>query len=83
VLVGAAHHVEVPDCEGPRDRERLQCLRREVSLSCIELATLTVPHNVLRVGDRCGPIETLSESFSDKCSWAGMVTAGTSMYLLQ
>jgi hypothetical protein len=58
-------------------------LRREVSLSYIELATITVPHNVLRVGDRCGPTETLSEGFSDKCSRPDMVTAGTSVYLLQ
>jgi hypothetical protein len=54
----------------------------EVSLSCIELATLTAPHNVLRVGDRCGLIEALSESFSDKCSRPSMVTAGTIVYLL-
>jgi hypothetical protein len=58
-------------------------LHPEVSLSCIELATLTALHNVLRVGDRCGPIETLLESFSDKRSRPGMVAAGTSVYLLQ
>jgi hypothetical protein len=52
-------------------------------LPSIELATLAAPHNVLRVGDHCGPVETLSESFSDKGSRPGMVTAGTVMYLLQ
>jgi hypothetical protein len=47
------------------------------------LATFAALHNVLRVGDRCGLVETLSESFSDKGYRPGMVTAGTSMYLLQ
>jgi hypothetical protein len=42
-----AHHVEVPDCEGPRDGDRLQCLRREVSLPGIELAPFIAPHDVL------------------------------------
>jgi hypothetical protein len=42
-----------------------------------------MPHNVLRVGDRYGPVETLSESFSDKGSRPGMVNAGTGVYFLQ
>jgi hypothetical protein len=58
-------------------------LRWEVSLPGIELAPFTAPHNVLRVGDRCGPAETLSESLPDKCSWTGVVATGNGMYLLQ
>jgi hypothetical protein len=54
-----------------------------MSLSSIELAPFTAPHDDLRVGDRRGPVETLSESFSDKCSQTGMVTAGAGMYFLQ
>jgi hypothetical protein len=54
-----------------------------MSLSSLELAPFTMPHDVLRVGDRHGPIETLSESFSDECSRIGVVTAGVSMYFLQ
>jgi hypothetical protein len=42
-----AHHVEVPDGEGPRDGDCLQRLRREMSLSSVELEPLTVPHDVL------------------------------------
>jgi hypothetical protein len=29
------HHVEVPDGEGPRDGDCLQCLRQEMSLSSV------------------------------------------------
>jgi hypothetical protein len=54
-----------------------------MSLSSVELAPFTLPHDVLRVGDRHGPIETLSESFSDECSRIGVVTAGVGMYFLQ
>jgi hypothetical protein len=42
-----AHHVEVPDCEGPCDGDRLQRLRREMSLPGVELASFAAPHNVL------------------------------------
>jgi hypothetical protein len=75
------HHVEVPNCEGPYDGDCLQHLRWEVSLPSVELAPFTVLHNVLQVGDRRGPVETLSESFPDKCSRSGMMTTGTGMYL--
>jgi hypothetical protein len=68
-LLEGAHYVEVPDCKGPRDGDRLQRLRRQVSLSRVELAPFTAPHDVLRVGDRCGTVETLSESFPDNVVW--------------
>jgi hypothetical protein len=42
-----AHYVEVPDSEGPRDGDCLQRLRQEISLSSVELAPLTAPHDVL------------------------------------
>jgi hypothetical protein len=54
-----------------------------MSLSGIELAPFTAPHDVLRVGDFCGPVKTLSESFLDKCSRTGMLTASAGMYFLQ
>jgi hypothetical protein len=57
------HHVEVPDGEGPRGGDCLQRLRHEMSLSSAELAPFIAPHDVLRVGDRRGPLETLSEGF--------------------
>jgi hypothetical protein len=77
------HHVEVPDCEGSRDGDCLQRLRREVSLPGVELATFTAPHDVLRVRDRRGLVETLSKSFPDKGSRTGMVTTAVGMYFLQ
>jgi hypothetical protein len=58
-------------------------LALEVSLSGVELTPFTAPHDVLRVGDHRGPVETLSESFPDKCSQTGMVTTGAVMYFLQ
>jgi hypothetical protein len=82
-LLEGAHYVEVPDCKRPRDGDRLQRLRRQVSLSRIELAPFTAPHDVLRVSDRCGPVETLSEIFPDKSSRTGVVSAGADMYFLQ
>jgi hypothetical protein len=42
-----AHHVEVPDGERPCDGDCLQRLRWEMSLSGVELASFTAPHNVL------------------------------------
>jgi hypothetical protein len=73
----------MPDDERPCDGNGLKHLRREVTLSSIELAPFTAPHDVLGVCDCCGPIETLSEGLSDKCSQTGVVTAGAGMYLLQ
>jgi hypothetical protein len=46
-LSEGTHYVEVPDCKGPRDGDRLQCLRREVSLSRVELAPFIAPYVVL------------------------------------
>jgi hypothetical protein len=42
-----AHYVEVLDCEGPRDGDRLQCLCREMGLPSVELASFAASHNVL------------------------------------
>jgi hypothetical protein len=78
-----AHCVEIPDREQPCDGDRLQRLRREVSLPSVELAPFIAPHDVLRVGNRCRPVETLSESLPDKCSRTGMVTTGAGLYFLQ
>jgi hypothetical protein len=78
-----SHHIEVPDGERARDWDSLKRLRQEVSLSSVELASFTTPHDVLGVCDRRGPVETLSESLSDKCSRTDVVTTGAGMYLLQ
>jgi hypothetical protein len=76
------HHVEVPDGETPCDGDGLKCLHWEVSLSSVELALFTTPHDVLVVCDCCGPTETLSNGLSDKFSRTNVVTAGADMYLL-
>jgi hypothetical protein len=54
-----------------------------MSLSSIELAPFTTSYDVLCVSDCHGPVETLSESFPDKCSRIGVVTASAGMYLMQ
>jgi hypothetical protein len=77
------HHVVVLDGKRPRDGDGLKCLRREVSLLSVELAPFTAPYDVLGVCDCRGPIKTLSENLSDKCSRIGVVTTGAGMYLLQ
>jgi hypothetical protein len=53
------HPVEVSDYEGPHDGDRQQCLRWEMSLLGVELASFAVSHNVLRVGNCRGPVKTL------------------------
>jgi hypothetical protein len=73
----------VPDSKRPREGDNLKRLHWEVSLSSVELAPFTTLHDVLRDSDRRGPVETLSESLLDKCSWTSVVTTGAGMYLLQ
>jgi hypothetical protein len=75
------HHVEVPDGERPRDGNGLERLRREVSLSSVELAPFTMLYDVLGVRHHRGTVESLSESLSDKCSWTGVMTVGPGVYL--
>jgi hypothetical protein len=76
-----SHHVEVPHGERPRDGDGLKRLCWEMSLSGVKLAPFTASYDVLGVRNRCGPVETLSESLSDKCSQTGVVTVGAGMYL--
>jgi hypothetical protein len=76
------HHVKVPNGERPRDGDGLERLRREMGLSSVELTPLATPYNVLGVRHRRWPVESLSESFSDKCPQAYMMTAGAGLDLL-
>jgi hypothetical protein len=75
-----SHHVEVPDGERPRDQDCLERLRREVSLSSVELAPFTASYDVFGVRHCRRPVEYLSESLSDKCSRTSVMTAGAGMY---
>jgi hypothetical protein len=69
------HHVEVPHDERPRDGDSLECLRREMGLSSVELASLTTSYDVLGVHHSRGPVESLSESLPDKCFRACVMAA--------
>jgi hypothetical protein len=70
------HHVEVPHGERPCDGDALERLRREVSLSSVELASLAIAHYVLGVCHRGGSVKHLSESLPDKRPWAHTARAG-------
>jgi hypothetical protein len=74
-----SHHVDVPHGERPRDADRLKRLRREVSLSSVKLAPFIASYDVLGVFHRRGPVEPLSESLSDKCSWTSVMPTGSGM----
>jgi hypothetical protein len=76
------HHVELPDGERPHDVDGLERLRRELSLSSVELTPFTASYDVLGVHHHRGPVESLSESLSDKCSRTSVMTAGAGVYLL-
>jgi hypothetical protein len=74
-LLERPHHVEVPHSKWPCDGYGLKRLRQEVSLLSIELAALAAPHDIFGVCYRCGPVKPLSESFPDKSSWTGVMSA--------
>jgi hypothetical protein len=73
------HHVEVPHSEGPCDGDSFECLRREVSLSSVELTPLAVAHGVFGVHHNCGPVEPLLESFPDESPRTGVMPARASV----
>jgi hypothetical protein len=54
-----------------------------VGLPCVELTPLEGADNSSGVGHRGGPVETLSESVSDKGSRRCVMTASPQVYLLQ
>jgi hypothetical protein len=76
------HHVEVPHSECPGDGDCLKCLRREVSLSSVELAPLAATYNVLGVCHCRGPIEPFLESFPDNYSRARKMATHDGMDLV-
>ena len=53
------YQVEPPDCERPRDGDRLERLGQQVSLPSIVLASFGA-YDLLGVGHRGWPVETLS-----------------------
>jgi len=54
-------------------------VRREVRLPSIELATLVGPHDVGGVGDRGGPVKTLSKCVTHEGARFDVVTGNASV----
>ena len=72
------NQVEPPDREGPRERDHLECLGREVSLPIIVLTAFVGAYNLLGIGYCGGPVETLSERIPNQGSWCSvMATCST------
>jgi len=63
-----ADHVQPPACEGPRHRDYLEFLSREVCLLGEELALLASADQIDCILLRGWPIESSSESFADQGS---------------
>jgi hypothetical protein len=75
------HHIKVPHNKRPCDGDGLKHLRREVSLSSIELASLATTYDVLGVCHHCRLVKPLSESLSDKSSRTDVISACAGMDL--
>jgi hypothetical protein len=69
--------------EGLGEGDGLQCLRREVYLSRVELTAFAATYDALGVCDCCGPVETLLESAANDGPGGGMMDAGPRMYVSQ
>ena len=77
------NQVEPPDREGPRDGDHLECLGWEVSLSSVVLTPFVGAYDLVDVGYCSGPVEALSECFSNQGPQHGMVTADPTMDVAQ
>ena len=67
------NQIKPPDCEGPRDGDRLECLGQEVSLPSIVLAPFAGAYDLLGVGYCSGPVEALLERVTYQGSRHGVV----------
>ena len=77
------NQIEPPDHEGPHDGDHLECLGREVSLPSVLLTPLAGAYDLLGIGYYSGPVEALSECFSNQGPQHGMVTADPTMDVAQ
>ena len=73
-LLERPNQIEPPDHEGPCDRDHLECLGQEVSLSSIVLTTFIGAHDLLGVDYYSGLVEARSECISNNGSRRGLVT---------
>ena len=82
-LFEGPNQVKPPDREGPRDRDHLECLGREVSLLGIVLTPFVGVYNLLGVGYCSGLVEALPVCVFDLGSRCSMVTAYPTMDIAQ
>ena len=76
-------HIQSPACKGPRCRDRLQDLSRDVDLFGNELAVLTSANEGFSICHGGRLIEASLESLSDQCSRGCAVAAGAGVDLFE
>jgi hypothetical protein len=81
-LLQGADEVQAPHSKRPGDGYRLQGLRGQVGLPCVELTPFAGADNSSGVGHRRRPVETLSEGVSNKGSRCCVMAASPRVYLL-
>ena len=77
------YQVEPPDHEWPHDGDHLEGLGRQMSLPSVVLASFAGAYDLLGVGHRGWPVETLSKCVSDQGSRCGVMSADPSMDVFQ
>ena len=80
IFVGS-DHVEAPDHEWPDDGDGLKLLRRQMSLSSIELASFTPADHFLCITKCSGLVETLAKGFPNQRPRGHMMSVDSSMDL--
>ena len=78
-LLERPNQIEPLDHEWPCDRDRLECLGRQVGLPNVVLTPFIGAHDLLSIGYCSGLVEALSECVSNKGSRRGMVTTDPTM----
>ena len=82
MILQGTDEVQTPHSKRPGDGYCLQSLSGQVRLSRVELTPLAGAYNPSGVGHRGRPVETLSESVSNKGSRRCMMTASPQVYFL-
>ena len=77
------YQVKPPDREWPRDGDRLERLGQQVSLPSAVLASFAGVYDLLGVGHRGWPVETLLECVFDQGSRCGVMSVDPSMDVFQ
>jgi hypothetical protein len=79
-LLQGVDEVQTPHGKRPGDGYRLQSLSGQVGLPCVELTPFAGADNSSGVGHHRWPVETLSESISDKGPRCCVVAASPRVY---